>query len=310
MCVNNQLRKGGPIHGNPSVTLVIFRGNTFAVAFHNQLWGLMSLCMKVAVPSLLLLTLAQVATAQSSYQVVSVSNPGTVSGTVKWTGPLPHPASFPINRDQQVCDPEASKTRDLERLIIGPQGGVANTVVFLKNISSGKALELAPARRFLDQRRCRYEPHILLVPESSTLHMKSSDPVLHTIHMDGAATFNLPFPFKDQVISRNMPTDGLVNLRCNGGHVWMNAEMFVIPHPYFAVTDESGRFQLTGVPAGSYEIVAWHEGWGVVRQESAFDVLTERRVQRPIFSQPKTWEKTVAVHSDQSAVVNFTISEK
>jgi hypothetical protein len=79
-------------------------------------------------------------------------------------------------------------------------------------------------------------PHILLVPQTAVLQMKSSDHVLHTVHMDGAATFNLPFPFTDRVITRNVNTPGLVNLRCNGGHVWMNAEMMVVPHPYCAVT--------------------------------------------------------------------------
>ena len=93
--------------------------------------------------------------------------------------------------------------------------------------------------------------------------MQSSDATLHTIHMDGAATFNLPFPFPNQIISRTMSTPGLVNLRCNGGHVWMNAEMMVVPHPYYAVTDESGRFEFTSVPPGTYQIVAWHEGWGL-----------------------------------------------
>ena len=58
--------------------------------------------------------------------------------------------------------------------------------------------------------------------------MMSSDATLHTIHMDGAATFNLPFPFTDHVTSRAMSTAGLVHLRCNGGHVWMNAEMMVV----------------------------------------------------------------------------------
>ena len=123
--------------------------------------------------------------------------------------------------------------------------------------------------------------------------MKSSDPVLHTVHMDGAAGFNLPFPFEDKVISRTMESPGLVNLRCNGGHVWMNAEMFIAPHPYYTVTDESGRFKLENVPPGTYELVAWHEGWNVIRQANAFDVLTESRVQRPIFSDPKTWEKSL-----------------
>jgi hypothetical protein len=49
--------------------------------------------------------------------------------------------------------------------------------------------------------------------------MMSSDATLHTVHMEGAATFNLPFPFTNQISSRTMPTAGLVHLRCNGGHV-------------------------------------------------------------------------------------------
>src|SRR5256712_11297212 len=209
-----------------------------------------------------------------SYQVISVANGGTIMGTVKWSGPMPHIPSMAITKDPQICDPASTKTRDLERLIVGPQGGVANTVVFLKNISSGKAMDIPEPRRFLDQRHCRYEPHILLVPQGELLKMKSSDATLHTIHMNGAATYNLPFPFPNQVISRAMQSTGLVDLKCNGGHVWMNAELMVVPHPYYVVTDESGRFELNNVPRGSYEIVAWHEGWGVVRQEAAFDVLT------------------------------------
>lgn len=77
--------------------------------------------------------------AQSDYKVVPVINGGTISGTVKWSGPVPHALTFPITKDPHICDPESTKTTDLERLLVGPQGGVANTVVYLKNISSGKA---------------------------------------------------------------------------------------------------------------------------------------------------------------------------
>jgi hypothetical protein len=247
---------------------------------------------------------------QESYRVVTVTDGGNITGIVKWAGPQPHLASFPITKDPQICDPESARTRDLERLIIGPQGGVANTVVYLKDVARGKAFDLPEQRRFLDQKHCRYEPHILLVPQNALLQMKSSDATLHTIHMDGAATYNLPFPFPNQVITREMRSPGVVNLKCNGGHVWMNAEMFVAPHPYYAVTDETGKFELTNVPPGQYAIVAWHEGWSVSRQESTFDVLTERRVQRPVFSEPKTLEKRVTVNPTETAVVNFALSEK
>ena len=255
------------------------------------------------------LVLAATLSAQE-YQVISVHDGGTINGTVKWSGPMPHLLPVAITKDSLICDPNSQKTRDLERLIVGPQAGVANTVVFLKEVSRGKAMDLPQQRRFLDQRHCRYEPHILLVPSHTTLQMKSSDATLHTIHMDGAATYNLPFPFPNQVITRDMATVGLVNLKCNGGHTWMNAEMFVVPHPYYAVTDESGKFELSNVPPGDYEIVAWHEGWKVTHQETAYDVLTEKRVERPVFLPPRTWEKPVSVKPNSGAVVNFVISEK
>jgi hypothetical protein len=245
------------------------------------------------------LAAATLAVTQSDYKVIPVTNGGTISGTVKMVGPVPHQVQFPVTKDPQICDPDSKKTVDLERLLIGPQGGVANTVVYLKNISAGKALDLPEPRRHLDQKHCHYVPHILLVPENAALQMRSSD-----------ATFNLPFPFPDKVISRTMSTPGLVNLHCNGGHVWMNAEMFVVAHPYYAVTDENGFFEFTDVPPGTYQIVAWHEGWGLVGKEQAYDVLTERVVQRPLFTEPRSWEKSVTVNTDQVSTVNFAIANK
>ena len=269
--------------------------------------------MRILCPVLALaatvLPLAPSARSQS-YQAVTVSNGGTVSGTVKWQGALPRIPTLAITKDAQICDPASHKTRDLERIVIGTQGGIANSVVYLKDISSGKAMDIAPQRQFLDQRQCRYEPHILLVPRDATLQMRSSDATLHTVHMDGAATYNLPFPFPNQVISRQMSTPGLVNLKCNGGHTWMNAELFVVPHPYYAVTDENGKFELTNVPPGEYTIVAWHESWTVVGREAAFDVLTEKKVERPVFTPPRTWEKRVSVDANRATSVSFMIGEK
>jgi hypothetical protein len=257
-----------------------------------------------------LLAAAGLAAAQGGYKVIPVTDGGTISGTVKWSGPVPHDLDFPITKDNQICDPDGKKTTSLERLIVGPDGGVANTIVYLKNVSTGKAMDLPEQKRHLDQRHCRYIPHILLVPQNTDLQMQSSDTTLHTVHMDGAATYNLPFPFPNRITARTMSTPGLVNLRCNGGHVWMNAEMMVVPHPYYAVTDESGRFTFTGVPPGTYQIVAWHEGWGLAGKEQAFDVLTERSVQRPVFTEPKTWEKSVTVNPNQSSTVSFAIGNK
>ena len=90
----------------------------------------------------------------------------------------------------------------------------------------------------------------------------------------------------------------------------MNAEMFVVAHPYYAVTGDDGKFEFTDVPPGTYQIVAWHEGWGVAGREHAYDVLTEHKIERPIFTDPKTWEKSVTVNGGQVSAVNFVIGSK
>jgi hypothetical protein len=269
--------------------------------------------MKSMDRGLMLLTIAlatNLCAAQSGYQVISVQDGGSIRGTVKWQGPMPHLVASAINKDLEICDPQHQKRRDLERLLVAANGGIANTVVYLQNVTRGKAMDLPEPRQFLNQKNCRYEPHILLVPLEGVLKIKSSDPVLHTVHMTGAADFNLPFPFRDQVVNRSMTRAGQIDLRCNAGHVWMNAEIIVASSPYYAVTDQDGSFEITQVPPGDYEIVAWHEGWRVVGESLLYDVLTQLRVKRPVFSDPVIWSKHVTVPTRDSVEVNFTLGQR
>ncbi|MGA7295246.1 MAG: hypothetical protein WBW53_03440 [Terriglobales bacterium] len=268
--------------------------------------------MKYLLHSIAILAFAfapEICAAQSGYQVVSFDDGGTIRGTVKWEGPVPHLATSLINKDPEICAVDGQKHRDLERLLVAPDGGVANTVVYLRNITRGKAMDLPAARRSLNQKNCRYEPHILLVPVDATLTVKSSDPLLHTVHMSGSADYNLPFTSAGQEISRPMTRQGVVSLRCNAGHVWMNGEMIVAPHPYYAVTDQDGNFELRNIPPGNYEIVAWHEGWKVVGESPVYDLATQVRVKRPVFSDPVVWSKSVTVPPRQSVDVSFTLEE-
>jgi len=269
------------------------------------------LCVRLVAAAFLFIFFgASSASAQSDYTAIKVDDGGTITGTVKWSGPTPKAPKLPITKDASVCDPESHKVRDLERLEIGADGGVANTVVFLKNITKGKAMDLPEARGHLDQKNCRYVPHIMLVPQGGNLEAKSSDPVLHTVHMTGAASNNIPFPMQNQVIPVNMPRNGVVELKCNAGHVWMNAEILIVNHPYYAVTDAHGSFKLTDVPPGEYEIEAWHEGWQNMSEESVLDVAAQVRVKRPVYSPPQTWAKKVKVKPGETAEVNFAISAK
>jgi hypothetical protein len=265
--------------------------------------------MKKLLCLLAIFATTQISAAQASYQAVSVDDGGTIRGTVKWQGPVPHLPAVEINKDVQVCDPQGQKHRDLERLLVSPNGGVENAVVYLRDITHGKPMDLPAPRRFLNQKSCRYEPHILLVPLQGTLTVKSSDPLLHTVHMSGSADYNLPFTSEGQEISRLMTRDGEVSLRCNAGHIWMNGEMIVAKHPYYAVTDHEGNFELTQVPPGTYELVAWHEGWHVIGESPVYDIATQVRVKRPDFSEPLTWTKSVTVSPHVTTEANFTIGE-
>jgi hypothetical protein len=248
--------------------------------------------------------------AQSDYTAITVDNGGTITGTVKWVGPVPKIPKLPVTKNAELCDPDSLKVRDLERLEIDSDEGVANTVVFLRDVSKGKAMDLPDARQHMDQKTCRYVPHIMLVPQGGKLQIKSSDPVLHTVQMTGAASNNIPFPFQNQFIPVSLPRNGVVELKCNAGHVWMNANVIVVKHPYYAVTDEHGFFKLTDVPPGDYEIVAWHEGWQILSEAKVLDVASQTEVKRPMYSAPSTWAKKVSVKPGQSSEVNFTMSEK
>ncbi len=247
---------------------------------------------------------------ESPYQVVDVQAGGSISGTVKWSGPVPKIPHLPITKDVKICDPAGESTRDLQRLIIGPEGGIANTVVYLTNVTRGKDWDLPPSERTLDQRTCAYIPHILLVPVGGEMQIKSSDPILHTVHMIGAASYNLPFPFQDQFISRTMHTPGRIDLKCNAGHVWMNAEALVVPHPYYAVTNTQGSYTLTNILPGNYIVEAWHEGWKIASDESVLDVGAQVIVKRPIYSQPRTWRKEATVHPTHNSIVDFQLSDQ
>jgi hypothetical protein len=260
--------------------------------------------------ALLVIALApELSAAQAGYQVISVQDGGTIKGTVKWQGAAPHLSASEITKDPQICDPLGQKSRDLERLLVAPNGGLANTIVFLRNMTRGKAMDLPASRRFLNQKTCRYEPHILLVPLDATLTVKSDDPLLHTLQMSGNADYNLSFTEDGQVFNRQMVREGAVKLRC-AVHDWMNGEMIVVPHPYYTVTDTDGNFELTQVPPGDYEIVAWHEGWRLVGESAFYDIETPMPVKHPIFTEPIFWSKPVTVPPRGTVGVNFTLGER
>ena len=210
--------------------------------------------------------LAQRRGRRARYKAGPVENGGTIRGVVLWTGDIPEAAGVQISlpaAHQTGCN---CKQVGLDRLIIDEKsGGVRDAVVYLDGIPAGKALPerdidfMTGEKAKLDQVNCRYVPHMMVVRRGSTLAITSSDNVLHTVHAlmashDGINDlFNLAFPVKGQVKDDPSQTNigrrpGIISLKCTAGHFWMNGTIFAVDHPYYRVTDNEGRFELTDVP--------------------------------------------------------------
>jgi plastocyanin len=197
------------------------------------------------------------ATALSQYTTEAVANPGKIAGKVTFSGPLP--ALPPERRDKnpEVC----GSSHDDQTLLVGAQKGLANAIVYLREVKAGKAM--TPVEAKLDQRGCTYVPHTQAVPVGSTLEILNSDALLHNIHAvsGGVTAFNYAMPQSVKQIPKRLTKAGFLTLKCDV-HSWMNGTVAVMDNPYFAVTDETGAFSLDGVPPGTYTIAAWQERLG------------------------------------------------
>src|SRR5260370_16719284 len=101
------------------------------------------LCVRLVAAAFLFIFFgASSASAQSGYTVIKVDDGGTITGTVKWSGPTPKAPKLPITKDASVCDPESHKFRDLERLQIVSDPGLPNTSLFLKHITTRNPIDL------------------------------------------------------------------------------------------------------------------------------------------------------------------------
>jgi hypothetical protein len=181
---------------------------------------------------------------------------GSIQGTVKSATPAPKPPAHVIAKDASVCGKDAPN----EAVLVDKKGGVRNVVVFVKDVKF--AGTLAPVEKAaLDQRQCRYFPHVQALTVGTALSLMNNDAILHNVHANdtGMTVFNVAMPIKGQKLPIPMRKPGLMKLQCDAGHTWMNGWIYVFDHPYFAVTDETGAFTIKDVPAGEYTLELWHE---------------------------------------------------
>ncbi len=194
-----------------------------------------------------------------AYEGGAVSGGGSISGIVKLQGAAPAAKTVEITKDKEVCG--AHGDMKAEDLVVGANNGVANAVVSIGTIAKGKPIE--PATPTLDQKGCKYIPHVLTFPAGSTVKILNSDGILHNIHTYSTKnpSVNLAQPKFKKEMQQKFEQPETIKVTCDA-HGWMSGYFISQDHPYYAVTDANGSFKLTDVPAGDYELKVWHEKLG------------------------------------------------
>jgi hypothetical protein len=204
---------------------------------------------------------------------------GTIKGQVVWGGEaIPQRkeiAKVNENQDKAHCLAKGPLL-DEEWVVNKDNKGVRWTFVWLDLSPEAKAAkqklpvhptlaEIKVKNVEIDQPHCQFIPHVVALREGQSLVAKNSAPVNHNVKWTGSqknpgGNVILP-PGKSHTITDLMADRFPVNLECNI-HPWMKGVVRIFDHPYFAVTDADGKFEIKDAPAGNYQLVIWHDSMG------------------------------------------------
>lgn len=217
-----------------------------------------------------LCALAMVASATGS----SAQEWGTLTGRLVLDGAAPDPAAINVSKDPEYC---GQHNLVEETVLIGKEGGLTNAFVYLylkrgKTVPVHPDLESIPTEpAVLNNKGCRFEPHVLLLRTGQPLEIHNSDPGLG--HNTNAQPLNNPgfnpmiandSPFKTKLQKMESYP---VPFACNV-HPWMKAHVLVRDNPYMVITGEDGSFEIKNMPAGEHEFIFWHESAGNLKNIS------------------------------------------
>ncbi len=148
---------------------------------------------------------------------------------------------------------------DVAGKVIDDQGnGIAQAVVFVQNPPQQSASK-APRKATLDQVDKQFVPRLLPIAIGTEIQFPNHDQIHHHVYsFSRIKSFDLPLYKGEATPAVTFDQPGVITVGCNI-HDWMSATILVTPSQYFAVTDANGRFSLTGLPPGSFSLVAWHE---------------------------------------------------
>jgi hypothetical protein len=200
--------------------------------------------------------------ASSNYVVRTLeeSVTGTISGRILYSGKPVLPKRFVVTSDTSIC----GTTKEVYPVRI-EQGGIADAVVWIDNITSGKAFNFPSP--IIDQKKCSFVPHILLM-KAGELKLGNTDLCLHNVHVVSFANreVNKAMPSGAAAQGITLARPDRVSVRCDV-HKWMSAYVVVTKNPYYVVSGAGGQFRLEGVPAGHYHLKVWQESLGELDQE-------------------------------------------
>lgn len=188
----------------------------------------------------------------------------TITGTISYEGKVPTLKPLAMDADP-ACAAKHDKPVANEMLLLGSGNTMGNILVSVKSgLPAGKTYPAPKEALVMDQSGCQYKPHVLALQVGQPLKVLNSDGVLHNVHAlpktNGQFNMAMPGTRKDAEHTFEK-AEGAFQVKCDV-HPWMTAYVSIFDHPFFGVTKEDGKFTLANLPAGSYEIEAWHEKLG------------------------------------------------
>jgi plastocyanin len=218
--------------------------------------------------------------ATPSGQKVDTATAGDVKGTATLDGVAPKNEPIKMNADP-VCMKENKSPQFQETYTVGSDGkSLANVFVYVKDGLGNYVYDMPSEPARIDQKECRYHPHVFGMRVGQPLEITNSDPTLHNIHAQpkGNQEFNTGQPIQGMKTSHTFAAkEVMVPFKCDV-HGWMNAYVGVLDHPYYAVTDKDGKFELKTLPPGTYTIEAWHEKLGATTQSVTIGAKESKEV--------------------------------
>lgn len=197
-------------------------------------------------------------------QTVPDSAKGNITGTVHFNGKAPAPIKIDMSQDP-ACS--FGPTNMTEQYVV-KDGKLANVFVYIKNAPNVPVEQSMLTPVVVDQKGCRFAPHVVAIVKGGAVEFRNNDSTMHNVHsmpvqVGNHTTDVSQGPGGKPENVRFNEAETMIPIRCNN-HPWMNGFVNVSATPFFAVTDDKGSFNISGVPQGSYIMVFVHEKLGTV----------------------------------------------